>query len=370
VTLLSVMEPNAVFLQRGIGGFRVITSKRGTTVHCLEEKMVRAKQAANVKVDWIEIHKGDCVTGVSEQQRAMLRDRLWAMLNLDQMDGRRQRVVESLARKFQRSGRDKNYPLKENLTPEEQEVKSELCDSTLYNLLLAILDLERLPSQQRVHIETFYIARFPITKGQATVFYASSFARHFRLHQLRTMRQEDLVNMPEDMCWLAADALAHWLGGRLPTVYEWEKTARGTDGRLYPWGDEWDATQGNFGLGVSPRPNRPRERNNPRTVVTAYPGGTSPYGVWDMVGNGSEWTMTLIPPGSPNTHVPQLKGFGYDGPDPEWYWSLPARTENGPLEVDVVGTYRKSIVLRPVLDSWTRQVWSGFSIEADSVKTE
>jgi formylglycine-generating enzyme required for sulfatase activity len=91
------------------------------------------------------------------------------------------------------------------------------------------------------------------------------------------------------MLWEQAAALAHWLGGRLPTPLEWEKAARGSDGRLYPWGDQWQPGAGHFGMSECRHGGDPAKRRGRVTVVDAYPEGVSPYRVMDMVGNLGEW---------------------------------------------------------------------------------
>ena len=85
--------------------------------------------------------------------------------------------------------------------------------------------------------------------------------------------------------WGQASTYAHWVGGHLPTEAQWEKAARGTDGRTFPWGDEGvDAQHLNFNSSQGP------------VAVGSYPAGASPYGLLDMAGNVEEWVADWYAP--------------------------------------------------------------------------
>lgn len=141
----------------------------------------------------------------------------------------------------------------------------------------------------RVHVDAFYLGRFPVTQQLYQAFVDATGhpapADWREGCHLELLADHPVVNVS----WYDALAYCRWLSAeqsqiyRLPTEAEWEKAARGSDGRPYPWGHEFDKTRCNTAEGGSGR----------TTPVDAYPGGTSPYGVLDLVGNVWEWCSTL-----------------------------------------------------------------------------
>ena len=126
----------------------------------------------------------------------------------------------------------------------------------------------------------FLIGKYPVTNAQYKLFLDANPKYPAPEDWTGRTYQEGKENHPVVyVSWYDAVAFCKWNGCRLPTEEEWEKSARGTDGRTYPWGQEIDKSFANYDkyLGNT-------------TPVTQYPKGVSPYGVWDMSGNVYEWT--------------------------------------------------------------------------------
>lgn len=131
---------------------------------------------------------------------------------------------------------------------------------------------------ERVHLDGFRISKTGIT---VTQFRAFMEATHFprRPYPKGPILGGD--RHPVDaVTFYEAQAFCNWLGVRLPSSREWEKTARGTDGRIYPWGNSWLANRCN---------SKEAGTRYKTTPVDRYPAGASPFGVMDMVGNVNEW---------------------------------------------------------------------------------
>ncbi len=160
---------------------------------------------------------------------------------------------------------------------------------------------ERETLQHPVDLPAYYIARYPVTVAQFRAFVrASSYEAQGPWESWSGPDNHPVVGV----AWYDAVAYCDWLTerlrawegtpqplagllrvgavARLPTEAEWEKAARGTDGRIFPWGDEPDPNRANYddtGIGAT-------------STVGCFPGGASPYVVLDMSGNVWEWCAT------------------------------------------------------------------------------
>ncbi len=176
--------------------------------------------------------------------------------------------------------------------------------------------------QRLVYLDAYEIDRYEVTNVQYQRFIKATGRRPpyywFASDYPRGQADVPVVGVG----WQDADAYCAWVGKRLPTEAEWEKACRGTDGRIYPWGDMWHPDRANVGLpfgearsgvwdeawsflqvdeiGAGMPGLRP---------VGTYPEGASPYGVMDLAGNVSEWVWDW---------------YNWSG-----YWDLPTRNPQG-----------------------------------------
>ena len=175
--------------------------------------------------------------------------------------------------------------------------------------------------QREVYMSAYLIDKYPVTNAEYKKFIESggykqrdlwSDAGWDYIQQSKPL-ESNCVNSAmdgEDDCpvvnisWYEAEAFARYAGKRLPSEAEWEKAARGTDGRIYPWGNKFDKTRLNCAESKIEKP----------TPVAKYPQGISSYGCFDMAGNVWEWTADWF--------------------DSQYYRSAPDRDPQGPAKAE------------------------------------
>jgi formylglycine-generating enzyme required for sulfatase activity len=136
--------------------------------------------------------------------------------------------------------------------------------------------------QRRVNLGAYYIDRYEVTNKEYKRFVEATQYPDYPAHWVDGNYQEGLADHPvTNVTWAQAMAYALWARKLLPTEEQWEKAARGTDGRIYPWGNEY--TKGMANLEI--------DGARQTATVGTYPKDISPYGVNDMAGNVMEWTQ-------------------------------------------------------------------------------
>lgn len=174
----------------------------------------------------------------------------------------------------------------------ESEFMPDMVEIPAGSFLIGSHQAEDIPTsetpQHELQLAAYHIGKYPVTIAQYAEFIKhSNYPAPERVGWSGRKPPSKKLNHPVvGVSWYDTIAYCEWLSGetqrpfRLPTEAEWEKAARGSDGRLYPWGNLWDAAKCN---------NQAKET----TAVETYPDGASPYGCLDMIGNASEWTSTL-----------------------------------------------------------------------------
>lgn len=159
--------------------------------------------------------------------------------------------------------------------------------------------------------DSFLVDRFPVTNEEYLKFiqgsrYIPSDTSNYLRHWERGLPVSGQERYP--VVWVSledARAYARWAGKRLPTEEEWQLAAQGTDGREWPWGNEFHATKCNNGFG------RP-------TPVDAFPKGESPYGVADLVGNVWQMTDDVWCNGAYYFNI--IRGGSWFRPESSWWY--------------------------------------------------
>jgi iron(II)-dependent oxidoreductase len=174
-----------------------------------------------------------------------------------------------------------------------------------------------------ISIKPFYIDKYPVVNEEFKRFLDAS--HYHPKDDLNFLKDWKNGTYPagwakRPVTWVSledAKAYAEWAGKRLPREWEWQYAAQGADGRIYPWGNSWDAS-------VVPVPDKGRSMRGP-DEVDAHPAGASPFGVMDMVGNVWQWTDEFV---DDHTRAGILRGGSYYRPQGSvWYFPQAYRND-------------------------------------------
>ena len=178
-------------------------------------------------------------------------------------------------------------------------------------------DTPRRFHEHKMHVNTFYIDKFPVTNAAFKKFLEAT--RYHPQDDLNFLHDWKNGSYPDGwgnkpVTWISledARAYAKWAGKRLPHEWEWQYAAQGDDeNRVYPWGNDWNAAD-------VPTPDKGRPLTPPDDVA-AHPAGASPFGVMDLVGNVWQWTDEYA---DDHTRDGILRGGNYYQPQGSiWYF--------------------------------------------------
>jgi iron(II)-dependent oxidoreductase len=191
--------------------------------------------------------------------------------------------------------------------------------------------------EHRMAVKSFWMDTYPVTNAQYKKFLDST--RYRPQDELNFLRDWRNGNFPagwenKPVTWVSledARAYAAWAGKRLPHEWEWQYAAQGGDGRVYPWGNDWNAS-------AVPVPDKDRSMRGP-DAVDAHPQGKSPFGVLDLVGNVWQWTDEFT---DEHTRAGIVRGGEYYQPQGSiWYFPVTYKLgEHGKLLLTAPGLDR------------------------------